>query len=396
MPRAGALQVVARRRLDGAVYASPIAARGVVVVATENDTVYGLGSGGRTKWRRHLGSPSPQSQRPCGDIDPLGITGTPVYSAATGSVYAVTETRTGGVHHTLVALNILNGKVRWRRSVDFGGVETKAMQQRGALTVAGGRVWVTFGGMAGDCGGYKGRLIGVPLRGKGTAVRYTVPTAREAGMWQPSGPTVDPKDHLLVSVGNGAAESGDRYDRSDSVLQLSDRARLQQLFAPTSWASDNAGDVDLGSVGPALVGSRWIVQGGKSDRVYVLRQGHLGGVGGQVSTATVAPAYGGAAVQGDVVYLPCTDGVRALKVDSTGHLHVLWTSSPAAAGSPVVGGGRVWILDPSGGTLYAASPSTGKATAHVSVGTTTRFATPALYGDRVIVPTEAGVTIVRE
>ena len=35
------------------------------------------------------------------------------------------------------------------------------MQERGALTVSGGRVWVPFGGLAGDCGGYKGRVVGV-------------------------------------------------------------------------------------------------------------------------------------------------------------------------------------------------------------------------------------------
>ena len=66
-----------------------------------------------------------------------------------------------------------------------------------------------------------------------------------------------------------------------------------------------------------------------------------------------------------------------------------------ASGSPVYGGGRVWILSQDAGRLYAASPTTGRALAHVSVGRTTRFATPALYGDRVVVPTYAGITIVR-
>jgi outer membrane protein assembly factor BamB len=396
MPPAGALHVVARKHLDGAVYASPIVARGTVLVATENDSVYGMGTGGRIRWRRHLGTPSPQSQRPCGNIDPLGITGTPVYSPRTGAAYVVTETGTGGVKHTLVALDARSGRVRWRRSVDFPGVETRAMQQRGALTVTGGRVWVPFGGLAGDCGGYKGRLVGVPLNGRGTAVRYTVPTTREAGMWQPSGPTVDALGRLLVAVGNGAAGPGDPYDHSDSVLQLSPRGRLQQFFAPSGWAQENAGDVDLGSIGPALVGTRWLVQAGKSDRVYVLRQGHLGGIGGQVSSASIAPAFGGTAVKGDVVYLPTTDGLRAVRVDSTGHLHVLWHASSSVIGSPVVGGGRVWSLDPYAGVLHSLSPSTGSTLAQVTVGPTSRFATPALYQDRILIPTLSGLTIVQE
>jgi hypothetical protein len=255
---------------------------------------------------------------------------------------------------------------------------------------------VTFGGLAGDCGSYKGRLIGVPLSGQGASVIYTVPTAREGGMWQPSGPAVDHAGHLLVAVGNGAAVSGDPYDHSDSVLQLDTQARLQQYFAPTGWAKDNANDVDLGSIGPAVVGTRWLVQGGKSNRVYVLRQGHLGGIGGQVSSLVLSPSFGGSAVNGSTVYLPCVNGIHALSVDSTGHLHLRWVSASSINGSPVEGGERVWSLAPGAGRLYALSLSSGKALASIRVGVTSRFATPALYRNLVIVPTMTGITIVRE
>ena len=398
MPPAGPLTVVAQRRLDSAVYGSPIVAEGVVVAATENDSVYGMTPGGRVLWRRHLGTPVRTSQLPCGNIDPLGITGSPVYTPSTGAAYVVTETptSTGGVHHALVSVDVSSGAVNWRRGIDFPGVETRAMQQRGALAVAGGRVWVPFGGLAGDCAGYKGRLVGVRLDGRGTALRYTVPTPREGGMWQTSGPAVDSRGRLLAAVGNGAAGPGDPYDHSDSVLELDTSARLLSFFAPSSWAQDNAGDVDLGSIGPALVGTRWLVQGGKSDRVFVLHQGRLGGIGGQVSSLRVAPSFGGTATSHATVYLPCTDGLRALRVDSTGHLHVKWRAASSIIGSPVVGGGRVWSLDPFGGVLYSLDPVTGRSRAHLSVGVASRFATPALYGDRVIVPTMTGVTIVKE
>ncbi len=55
------------------------------------------------------------------------------------------------------------------------------MQERGALTITGGKVWIPFGGLAGDCGGYKGRVVGVNLDGTGDPIAYTVPTTREAG-----------------------------------------------------------------------------------------------------------------------------------------------------------------------------------------------------------------------
>ena len=60
--------------------------------------------------------------------------------------------------------------------------------------------------------------------------------------------------------------------------------------------------------------------GGKSGPVYVLRQGHLGGIGGQVSVRNVCLSFGGAAVSGSIVYLPCTDGVRAVQVGRAGPL----------------------------------------------------------------------------
>src|SRR5204862_154627 len=60
-------------QLDGDVYAEPLVARGQVVVATENDSVYTFDlSTGHPGWQVHLGEPVPRSQLPCGDIDPTG------------------------------------------------------------------------------------------------------------------------------------------------------------------------------------------------------------------------------------------------------------------------------------------------------------------------------------
>ena len=119
-------------RLDGAVYASPIVVGTRTIVATENDTVYALDPAYRQVWRQHLGSPSPAGERPCGNIDPLGITGTPFYDASTGLVYVAPE-YADPPRHELVALDARDGTVRWRRSIDLPGVQTEAMQQRGAL-----------------------------------------------------------------------------------------------------------------------------------------------------------------------------------------------------------------------------------------------------------------------
>jgi outer membrane protein assembly factor BamB len=395
----GPLKVINSVKLDGAVYASPLAVDGVIVAATENDSVYGLAPSGRQLWHVSVGTPSPAYQRACGNIDPLGITGTPVYSPQTGDVYLAAEhggtaEQGGTVGHDLIALDLRTGKIRWRQNIDRPGPTPAAMQQRGALAISGGRVWVSFGAQFGDCANYKGRVVGVRLDGAGAPVVYDPSARRQGGIWNPAGPTVDAAGHLYVVSANGSTFPGDAYDHTNSVLKLSPTGKLLDSFAPTDWAQNNQGDVGLGSQGVALVGTRWAVLGGKSGPVYVLRQGRLGGIGGQVSMSDICRSFGGAAVDGDVVYLPCTDGVRAVRVGSAGTLHVIWQAPGQVAGSPVAGGGRVWALDQFGGVLHALDPATGQTLEQVTVGETSRFATPAIYGSLVLVPTMAGVAFV--
>ena len=381
-------------KLDGEVFASPIVVRGLTIVATEQDTVYAFDQSYRQVWRRSLGSPSSAEERQCGDINPLGITGTPVYDATTNHVLLVAE-HGGSVRHELYALDAGSGRVAWSKSVDLPGVSARDMQQRGALAIANNRVWVSYGAQAGDCGNYKGRVVGVPLDGGGNVIFYSPPTKRGGGIWNPNGPTVNAAGHLLVVSANGAAFPGDAYDHTNSVLELDANAKVVDSFAPTDWAANNQGDVGLGSQGVALSGTKWAVLGGKSGPVYVLRQGDLGGIGGQVDVQNICQSFGGAAVDRGVVYLPCTDGVRAVRVDDAGKLHVLWHASGSITGSPVIGGGRIWALDTNAGVLHALDPATGKSLGQVDVGVANRFATPALYGADVIVPTLAGIAVVR-
>lgn len=91
----------------------------------------------------------------------------------------------------------------------------------------------------------------------------------------------------------------------------------------------------------------------------------------------------------------------------TGGLPVRVTAAPAVAlpvalaactgpspAGPRVGGGRVWALEPAAGVLHALDPATGRSTDEERVGVANRFATPALYGSAVIVPTLSGIAVV--
>lgn len=397
------LSVAWRGTLDGSVYGQPLLVGGLVVVATENDTVYALDNAtGAVAWHAHVGTPVPATAlHGCGDIFPLGITGTPAYDLADGLVFAVAETT--GYHHLLVGLSITTGAIKVERDIPTPDGQDAWDQQRPALTIWGGRVYVMFGGLAGDCGPYRGSVTSVPVSGGGPITSYLTPTPREGAFWGPGGPVVgpasatDPAATLYVANGNGAAEQGDPYDYSDTVTHLSLGLRRIGFFAPSTWALDNEQDQDLGSTQPTLAGGESVFIVGKRGVGYLMRLGALGGIGGQVAQANVCQAYGTAAVSGGAVYEPCTDaGLTAVAVSAPARqIKILWRGPSDAHGSPAIGGGAIWVPDSHDGILYALDPATGAVSQSVSLGDTMpRFSSVSLGGTRAYLGTAHGVVAI--
>jgi hypothetical protein len=248
MPAAGTPALVRSLELDGAVYASPLVVRGLTIVATENDSLYAFDGSYRQVWKRTLGSPSPAQERQCGNIDPLGITGTPIYDAGTGAVFVVAE-HGGAVRHELYALDAASGAVAWSRSVDLPGVSARDMQQRGALAIAHGKVWCRTARRPATAATTRAGSSAYGWTAAAIPVYYSPPTRRGGGMWNPAGPTVNRSGNVLVVSANGAAFPGDAYDHTNSVLELDGDAKLVDSFAPKDWAENNAGDVGLGVAG---------------------------------------------------------------------------------------------------------------------------------------------------
>jgi hypothetical protein len=384
--------------LDGAVWAEPIVVGGNVIVATENDSLYALNpQSGAVVWRDHVGTPVPRSDLlGCGDIFPLGMTGTPAYDPATNSIFVVAE-ETGPVH-VLYDFNALTGAVLWSRDVDIdSSLEYRnAVQQRPALAVANGYVYIGFGGLDGDCSQYVGAVVAVPTSDQGSSLQFMVPTSREGAVWATGGPVIVPGGDILVSTGNGAATGG-TWDESDSVLELSPTLKVVGDFAPTRWAEDNARDLDLGSVAPTLLPGGLIFIAGKSGIGYVMRLSALTGVGADVSSAQVcggAMSFGDTASLGDDLFQPCSNGIEEISVASNGSFSSVWQTSSGANGPPVLGAGDVFSVDTASGTLYALSQTTGAVVAQISVGAVEHFTSPALLGDLALVPTRSGVVAI--
>ncbi len=394
LPAAGRLGQRWTAGLDGAVYGQPLVVGGTVIAATENDTVYALNeSTGTVAWHTHLGTPVPLSSLPCGDIDPLGITGTPAYDRGNGLVYLVAETT--GYHHVLFGLAVGNGAVKVQREIPVPG-DAAAFQQRPGLAIDGGRVYVAFGGLYGDCGQYIGMVAGVPLSGRGALVSWHTPTSREGAIWGTAGPVTGPSGDLWVSTGNGAAGAGQAYDGSDSVTRLSPGLARMDFFAPATWAQDNAGDLDLGSTQPVLAAGNSTFIMGKRGVGYLLTTSSMGGIGGQRAERAVCPAFGAGAVSGSTVYEPCYGGLAAISVSAAQRtIRVLWRGPADGNGSPSIGGGAVWVASTGSGTLYELNPANGAVRSRISIGGgLPHFPSVSLAGGTAFVGTLDGVVAV--
>jgi outer membrane protein assembly factor BamB len=344
-------------KLDGAVYAQPLVVGSAVIVATEDDSVYALDAAtGSIRWVRHLASPVAGSSLPCGNIDPSGITGTPVADPSAGIVWVVTFSRP--YVHTLWGLDLDTGAVASSRPADPPGADARAEQQRGALALTGSMVYIPYGGLFGDCSDYHGWVVGLSVAHPADATPTTYKTpAAEAGIWAPAGPVVAADGSLLLTTGNGVPVGVD--GQANSVLRLTPALAVQDFFTPSNFASLSAADQDLGSTAPALLPSGQVFQIGKAGVGYLLDGGHLGGLGGALtSTRICGGGFGGTAVDGTVVFVACFDGLYAVQVGSGPSLSVPWSATGSRPGPPIVAGGDVWVVE-SDGTLVARSETTG-------------------------------------
>ena len=179
------------------------------------------------------------------------------------------------------------------------------------------------------------------------------------------------------------------------MTALSPGLRRTGVFAPSTWRHDNDNDLDLGSTQPALLPGGMLLADGKSGTAYLVKAAHLGGVGGQVAQAEVCPAYGQAAVQGSIVYEPCEQGGLAA-VDTAGNtITVRWRGPASAWGSPVLGGGAVWVTDWKTGTLYELDQATGATRDSLGLGTTLpHFSSMSMTGSHAFLGTMEGVVAV--
>lgn len=288
--------------LPGSVYAQPLFVNNgpdgktVFIVVTEQNFVIAIdATSGSQIWMRNIGNSVPSSKLPCGNIDPVGITGTPVIDPASRTIYVAAMTTPDGgrtKRHLIFALSLDDGLTRqgWPLDVSglrYGGLSfnSSVQNQRGALLLHGGILYVPYGGHYGDCGDYHGWVIAVPVADPKSATAWAT-QARGGGIWGVGGIATDGRS---VFAATGNTFGAHAWMGGEAIIRLGPGAKFSgepaDYFTPSNWQQLDDGDADLGGSGPVVVDvpgatpSQLVVALGKNGVAYLLDRNHLGGIG---------------------------------------------------------------------------------------------------------------------
>ncbi|HTT79223.1 MAG TPA: hypothetical protein VMF86_06050, partial [Stellaceae bacterium] len=305
-----------------------------------------------------------------------------------------------GMRHRVFALSLRDGATLPGWPIDIAdapavqrlGFAPRMQNQRGALVLLDGAVYVPFGGHFGDCGDYHGWIIGLPLAKPPPLMAWRT-RAGGGGVWAPGG-VASLDGALWFATGNtiGAARWGDGEGVFRLAPDLHHSTAPADFFTPADWRELDERDADLGGTNPIPLDvpkrgggvQRLMLALGKDGRGYLLDRGGLGGIGGALFTTRVAHApiitapaaftsadgafvvvRAGAAVcppgeSGDLVALKIVAG-------SPPRLSPAWCAAFDGAGIPIVttstrAGANpiVWVLGAEGdGRLHAFRGDTG-------------------------------------
>jgi hypothetical protein len=295
--------------VDGPVYAQPlyvengVGGKDTIYVATEQDIVYAIdAANGGVLWQRTLGSPVPQNAflpKDCVNLDPTGITGTPVIDLNSRTLFvdAITTDDSMGITkaHLVFGLSLDDGSVRNNYPVDVvAKLAAKGIAfdpgtegERGGLTIVENRLYVPYGGYAGDCGVYRGTVVGIPIENPKQVYFWQTATLG-GGIWGVGGPASDGHT-LFVATGNATDTGAPSWGGSEAVVRLGPgptfSGRTSDYFTPSNWRDLDELDLELGATQPLLldrpgdVHPKLVVAMSKAGNVYVLDRDNLGGQG---------------------------------------------------------------------------------------------------------------------
>jgi uncharacterized protein (TIGR03437 family) len=456
--------------VDGYVYAQPLympavaipgkGTHNVVFVATEHDSVYAFDadSGLSTPlWQvSFLDSASGVTTVPyqnvfnCNQIVPeIGITGTPVIDAASGTLYVVAMTMevSGGstnYAHRLHALDLTTGAERLGSPVliqasvpgtgDKGTTVTfipKNYKSRPGVLLLNGVVYTSWSSHC-DASTYHGWLMGYDAQTLSQVSVYNnTPNGSQGSFWASgAAPAVDGQGNIYLDAGNGTfdADSGGS-DLGESFIKLSTSGGLSVIdyFAPFNQLDLNRRDVDTGSSGTLLLpdsaGSpahpHLLTSAGKEGRIYLLDRDNLGhfqdgsdsqivqSLPGAVGGLFSIPAY----FNGTVYFSGAGDNLKAFPI-----ANAALATTPSSQSATKFGGlgavpsvsangatnGIVWVLESSSNGILRAYDAanlanelydSGQNRARDALGSYVKFSTPTIANGKVYAGTQNSLAV---
>jgi hypothetical protein len=307
---------------NGNSFASPLyvengpGGRGIFIVVTSSADVMAFDEdAGNLVWKTSIGNPAFMTGVGCGDTNPLGILSTPVIDGQARTIYVAGAIGTQIIdRHEVHALSIDDGTERagWPvnvATIGSGNIQFTAppQNQRSALSLVQGVLYVAYGGHNGDCNSYHGWVVGIDTRDPTRRGAWATTGAR-SGIWAAGG---------LASDGNGVfAVTGNGVDAthadSEEVVHITglgffDRTN-QNFYYPSRWQEMDTADADFGAINPVYVTipnatpSNYVVALSKDGHMYLLDSANLGGMdghtvdfmvsnGGTMAIHTVPTAY---------------------------------------------------------------------------------------------------------
>jgi uncharacterized repeat protein (TIGR03803 family) len=352
----------------GNVYAQPLYIEGgpegkaMIIVVTESDNVYALdAANGGIIWQTNVGVSVPLSNFSCGNIDPLGITGTPIVDLPSRTLFfdAMTTPDEGATKkHLIYALNVDTGTIKSGWPVDVNVAATSgttafnsAMQnQRGALIIVSNILYVPYGGFYGECGTYRGWVVGVSLSCPCNVMAWAT-TANGGGAWGVGGIA---SDGITPFISTGNSYGVNTWSGGEAVIRFQAgpifSALSNDYWVPANWKTLDNDDLDLGGSGPLLVDvpgatpSQLVVALGKDGNAYLLDRNNLGGIGLPLAQAHVSsnPIFQAAATyrttQGTYVVFSQGTQLSAFRINASSPPTItsVWTASQNGHSSPFV------------------------------------------------------------
>jgi hypothetical protein len=361
------------------VYAQPLYVENgpggvpVFLVATEQNHLTAFeGTTGAVVWDvgpSILGQPV-TSGLPCGNINPLGITGTPFVDTSSGQgvIYfdaMTTPDSNVTFHHKVYAVALSTGTVLSGWPVDVSasvsGFSSGIQHQRGALQLLDGTVFVPYGGLNGDCGNYSGWVVGISTSNPASVISWHT-AARGGGIWSTA---ALPTDGTSLFPVTGNTFSATTWSGGEAVIRLSPGLAFSDAgadyYAPSNWQLLDNSDLDLAGSNdvifdmPGAAYPHLVAQAGKDGNLYLLNRDNLGGVGAELTKASVST---GALIGSPAVYTTTSGTYVAMRSSSGGvscpgaapgnlivakvtagsppALSVAWCSGQIGLGSPMV------------------------------------------------------------